>query len=115
VPSTAEKPSSGAARLVPYDARDPDGPDAHAAGDVANDENHPHLSLCNLAAAQLLRTAQGRRGLYFCGSYATPGNGHDLSLCSGLAVASALGARYPFADDEGAAADFARLRRLMGV
>ena len=58
---------------------------------------------------------QGRRGLYFCGSFATPGNGHDLSLCSGLAVACALGAAYPFADDASAAADFVRLRRLMGV
>jgi predicted NAD/FAD-binding protein len=112
----AQPPASrGTPRLVTYDARDPVGLAAHAAGGVENKENHPHLSVANLAAAQLLRAAQGRRGLYFCGSFATPGNGHDLSFTSGLAVAAALGAPYPFADDAGAAADFARLRRLMGV
>ena len=102
-------------RLVTYDARDPSGLAAHTVAHVDNVDNHPHLSVCNLASAQALRAVQGRRGLYFCGSFATPGNGHDLSLCSGLAVACALGAAYPFEGDEGAAADLARLRRLMGV
>ena len=45
---------------------------------------------------------------------ATPGNGHDLSLCSGLAVAAAMGARYPF-DDADAAEDLSRLRKILGV
>ena len=41
--------------------------------------------------------------------------GHDLSLCSGLAVAAALGARHPFADDAACADDFGKLWRLMGL
>ena len=45
----------------------------------------------------------------------TPGNGHDLSLCSGFAAAAAIGADYPFAADADAAADFARLRGIMGL
>ena len=40
--------------------------------------------------------------------------GHDLSLRSGLAVAAAIGARYPF-DDAEAAEDLARLRAIVGV
>ena len=63
----------------------------------------------------LLRWQQGRRGVYFCGSYATPGNGHDLSLCSGMAAAVAAGATYPFEADAEAREDFGRLRRLMGL
>jgi predicted NAD/FAD-binding protein len=102
-------------RLVTYDAREPGALRAHEQAHVANVENHPVLSFCGLAASQLLRAAQGRRNLYFCGSYATPGNGHDLSLLSGLVVAAALGAAYPFPNDAGAAADFARMRRLMGL
>ena len=63
----------------------------------------------------LLRHAQGRRGLWYCGSYATPGNGHDLSLLSGLAVAHAVGAVYPFSGNPRALSDFRKMRGLMGV
>ena len=112
VPSAS---STNIPRLVTYDARDPDSLSLHSEGNVINKYNHPQLSLCNMTSALMLRLVQGRRGLYFCGSYATPGNGHDLSLCSGLAVACALGAAYPFAKNAEAAADFSRLRRLMGL
>lgn len=53
--------------------------------------------------------------MYFAGSAITPGNGHDLSLLSGMIIAKKLGAEYPFAHDPAAAADFERLRGLMGI
>lgn len=53
--------------------------------------------------------------VYFAGSAMTPGNGHDLSFLSGLIVAKKLGAAYPFAHSPAAAADFERLRGLMGI
>jgi hypothetical protein len=34
-----------------------------------------------MLGTMLLRLVQGQHGVYFCGSMATPGNGHDLSLC----------------------------------
>ena len=54
-------------------------------GEVRNEWNHPVLSPLNLLVALLLRLLQGRRGAYYAGSMSTPGNGHDLSLCSGFA------------------------------
>jgi predicted NAD/FAD-binding protein len=80
---------------------------------ITNRRAHPDLSPGNLGRAFLLRLLQGRGGLYYAGSYTTPGNGHDLSLLSGLVVANALGAPYPFEDDPDARADFERLRRFM--
>jgi hypothetical protein len=82
---------------------------------VSNVRAHPHLSLRNLLVAALLRLVQGARGTYYCSSFATPGNGHDLSLLSGLAVASAIGAPYPFADNAAAKDDFESLRGFMGL
>jgi hypothetical protein len=62
-------------------------------------------------------TSQGLHDsvVWFAGSATTPGNGHDLSFLSGLIVAKKLGAEYPFAHDAAAAADFERLRSLMGI
>jgi predicted NAD/FAD-binding protein len=80
---------------------------------ITNRRAHPALSAQNLGRAFLLRLIQGRGGAHYAGSYTTPGNGHDLSLLSGLVVADALGAPYPFDDDPGARADFDRLRRFM--
>lgn len=74
---------------------------------------HPDLTLHNLLIARRLRRHQGADRLHFCGSYATPGNGHDLSLLSGLVIAHALGAPYPFADHLKARADFALLHQTM--
>ena len=82
---------------------------------MVNETNHPALSPAFLAATMALRLAQGQRGVYFCGSSATPGNGHDLSLGSGLAVAMAMGARYPFDGEREAEEDLARLRGILGV
>lgn len=111
-PSVQDTP--GTARLVSYGAADAQEL-RRRVGSVANVRNHPVLTPAGLASAYLLRTLQGRRGLYFIGSSATPGNGHDLSLCSGLAAAHALGAPHPFADDAEAAADFGRLRGILGL
>eukprot|EP00009_Paramoeba_aestuarina_P000924 CAMPEP_0201513858 /NCGR_PEP_ID=MMETSP0161_2-20130828/5826_1 /ASSEMBLY_ACC=CAM_ASM_000251 /TAXON_ID=180227 /ORGANISM="Neoparamoeba aestuarina, Strain SoJaBio B1-5/56/2" /LENGTH=550 /DNA_ID=CAMNT_0047910235 /DNA_START=31 /DNA_END=1683 /DNA_ORIENTATION=+ len=82
-------------------------------GTVSNLRAHPDLSVGNLMCAQLLGLVQGERGVYFCGSYTTPGNGHDLSLLSGLIVAHDIGAAYPFTNNPKAMADFHRLRGLM--
>ncbi|MEZ4331723.1 MAG: FAD-dependent oxidoreductase [Myxococcota bacterium] len=71
------------------------------------------LSLRNLANMLLLRGIQGRRGLWFCSGYTTPEGAHDLSFLSGLVVAHALGADYPFGADALALADFRQMRRIM--
>jgi hypothetical protein len=91
-------------------------------GKVYNTRNHPKLSVVNLAIVFMLRLLQNRNaGLIssasntlFCGSIATPGNGHDLSKLSGLAVAESVGADYPFPDLTAAHADFGRLKWIMG-
>jgi len=98
--------------LVSYNGSTTPDP-AHRLATVDNRSAHPELSIGNLARALLWRFLQGKDGLYYCGSLATPGNGHDLSLLSGLVVAEAIGADYPFAADAEARADFERLRRLM--
>eukprot|EP01064_Diplonema_japonicum_P011510 TRINITY_DN18912_c0_g1_i1.p1 TRINITY_DN18912_c0_g1~~TRINITY_DN18912_c0_g1_i1.p1 ORF type:complete len:620 (+),score=108.38 TRINITY_DN18912_c0_g1_i1:38-1897(+) len=81
-------------------------------GSITHARAHPDLNLPNLVISQLLHLVQGRRGVYYCSSYTTPGNGHDLSLLSGFIAASRLGAPYPFGDGP-ACEDFKRLRRLM--
>ncbi len=48
-------------------------------------------------SAELYRL-QGRRRTYFCGEYAGLISGHEMAFVSGLAVAKALGGRYPFED-----------------
>jgi predicted NAD/FAD-binding protein len=80
---------------------------------LSNEMAHPCLSRSNLARAWLLRAIQGHASTYWCGAYSTPGNGHDLSLLSGLVVAKALGAEYPFARAPAAFADFQRLSSFM--
>jgi predicted NAD/FAD-binding protein len=98
--------------LVSYNAGATPDP-LHCQRVVDNRKAHPELSVGNLARALLWRLLQGKDGLYYCGSLATPGNGHDLSLLSGLVVAEQLGAPYPFAENGEARADFERLRQLM--
>ena len=84
-------------------------------GTVHNDWNHPILNPVSLACQFLLRFVQGYNGVYFCGSLATPGNGHDLSFLSGLAIARAIGAAFPFADSSLCTSDLAKLEKLMGL
>ena len=90
-----------------------DGPIKGVRGEVRNERAHPHLSAQNLGRALLLRRLQGRKNTWYCSSWTTPGNGHDLSLLSGLVVAEAMGASYPFDDAPAAKRDFEALRRLM--
>ena len=73
------------------------------------------LSLRNLAIMSLMRFVQGKDGMYYCGTFTTPEGGHDLSFMSGLVVAHAIGAPYPFVSGEGdpALADFRQMQRLM--
>ena len=87
-------------------------PIAQVARRIRNTFAHPSLSGKNLMRAMALRLIQGPR-VYYCGSYTTPGNGHDLSLLSGLVVAEALGAAYPFAAHGAALRDFEQLRSMM--
>ncbi|KAL6042701.1 putative NAD-binding protein [Balamuthia mandrillaris] len=99
--------------LITYNSKNP-GAIRNPVGTVSNLRAHPHLSTRNLALALLLRFIQGRNGVFYCGSFATPGNGHDLSFLSGLVVAHALGAPYPFPHNKPAQVDFEKLRKLMG-
>eukprot|EP00164_Ancoracysta_twista_P003267 GFYU01004360.1.p1 GENE.GFYU01004360.1~~GFYU01004360.1.p1 ORF type:complete len:532 (-),score=136.44 GFYU01004360.1:38-1633(-) len=86
-------------------------------GTVTNYRAHPHMHLKNLVLSVLIRFIQGAGGVFYCSSYTTPGNGHDLSLLSGFIVANAIGAPYPFAkhSDGSMIRDFDRLRALMGL
>jgi hypothetical protein len=91
--------SHGMPRLVTYGARNPDAI-INPIGTVDNISNHPELSMLGLMCVMLVRFIQGGIGcdvcskwmsdesgddgeVYYCGSFATPGNGHDLSFCSG--------------------------------
>jgi len=75
---------------------------------------HPSLSVGNMVVTQLLHLVQGRRGIYFCSNWTSPGNGHDLACTSGLCAASAIGASYPFEDSE-ARRDHRDCRRFMNI
>ena len=79
--------------LVTYDLA-PDKKLDDVLGQVDNSRAHPP-SVINLAlhlSFGWCRVDTGR--LLFCGSYTTPGNGHDLSLLSSLAAAT-LWVAYP--------------------
>ncbi len=54
-------------------------------------------ALAMLRAGELHRI-QGKRRTWFCGEYTGLFNGHEAALVSGLAIAGALGADYPFED-----------------
>lgn len=76
--------------------------------------SHPSLSTTNMVVTQMLHLVQGRRGVFFSSNWTAPGNGHDLSCTSGLAVASAIGAAYPLKCEE-ARRDHRDCRRFMCV
>ncbi len=75
---------------------------------------HPMLCFGNLLASFVLRFVHTPSPIAFCGSWTTPGNGHDLSFCSGLAAAHAVGAAYPFADNAELVEEFDRVRSVLG-
>lgn len=77
---------------------------------------HPthSVSLGNLIIMSMMRHLQGRDGLHYCGTFTTPEGGHDLSFMSGLVVAHAIGADYPFpTDNSNAVADFKQMQKMM--
>jgi len=86
----------------------------HLRGTFSAPRSHPNLSVTNMVITQMLHLVQGRRGVYYCSNWTSPGNGHDLACTSGLAVASALGARYPLGSAE-AQRDHRDCRRFMSV
>lgn len=83
---------------------------------VTSKEAHPCLTITQMMSAVVIWPFfNGSRDgqCYFCASSITPGNGHDLSFLSGLIVSCELGASYPFPNDERAAKDFQRLKKMM--
>lgn len=88
---------------------------ANPKGTVTNRHAHPALSFRNLVIGMLIRFLQGQKNSFYCSSFATPGNGHDMSLLSGFAVAQALGAEFPFKSDLRCVSDFDKLCGIMGV
>lgn len=77
---------------------------------------HPthSVSLQNLIIMSMMRHLQGRNGVHYCGTFTTPEGGHDLSFMSGLVVAHAIGADYPFSSDNtDAVADFKQMQKMM--
>ena len=77
---------------------------------------HPthSVSLGNLIIMSMMRHLQGKDGVHYCGTFTTPEGGHDLSFMSGLVVAHAIGADYPFPlDNSDAVADFRQMQKMM--
>ena len=85
-------------------------------GSFSAPKSHPDCCTTNMViAAQFLKFVQGKRGRYFCSNYTAPGNGHDLSFLSGVTVATAIGAEYPFKNTEAAAKDHELMHKWMGL
>lgn len=58
-----------------------------------------------LRAAEMYRL-QGKRRTWFCGTHIADAAWHEGALCTGLVVAAALGASYPFENDDTARLTF---------
>ncbi len=70
--------------------------------------NWKHLvgdALQALRAAEMHRI-QGKRRTWFCGTHVSDAAWHEGALCTGLGVAAALGAGYPFPDNDTARLTF---------
>ena len=106
--------------LVSYGCRQrlKDSPPGHFERNVTGREAHPCLTMRNLMLSSVVfPRLQGMHGgaLYFAGSSITPGNGHDLSLLSGLVAAGSIGAAFPFPRNPAARSDFASCAGMMGL
>ncbi len=72
------------------------------------------MSLRNLIIMSMMRFVQGKDGIHYCGTFTTPEGGHDLSFMSGLVAAHAIGAPYPFSqENRSAVADFRQMQKMM--
>lgn len=84
---------------------------------------HPKMGVRNMMVTQLLSLIQGQNGIYYAGNYVSAGNGHDLSLVTGMCVARSIGAQYPFkkyqgdssVDAKGGERDIHLMSRFMGL
>lgn len=89
--------------------------EAKVVGSFSAPRSHPDLSYRNLAITQMMHLVQGRHGVFFCGNWCSPGNGHDLSFLGGVVVACAIGADYPYEHNAGAKKDYMGMRQFMGL
>ena len=108
------------AMLVSYNCRERlrDSPSGHFERNVTGREAHPCLTMANLMLSSVVfPRLQGMHdgALFFAGSSVTPGNGHDLSLLSGLVVAGAIGAAFPFPRNRASRSDFGSCADMMGL
>ena len=78
--------------------------------------DHPCFDAAAIAAQAELSAIQGRRGIWFCGSYCGHGF-HEDGLVAGLAVAENFGVRRPWARDavSAGAAEFIPERAAAGA
>ncbi|HEX5748114.1 MAG TPA: FAD-dependent oxidoreductase [Archangium sp.] len=75
---------------------------------------HAKLRPQDMATKRRFRTVQGRNRAWFCGMDTTL-TGHESAVCSGLLVADALGANYPFAQVLPAARQLGIINNVMGI
>jgi len=80
------------------------------------DYDHPCFDAGALAAQAALPAIQGRRGIWYCGSYCGHGF-HEDGLAAGLAVAENFGVRRPWASETAiaGAAEFIPERAAAGA
>jgi uncharacterized protein len=75
---------------------------------------HAKLRPPDMSTKRRLRHIQGARRTWYCGMDTTL-TGHESAVCSGLLVAEALGAGYPFGHVPGAARQMAVIDEVMGL
>jgi uncharacterized protein len=75
--------------------------------------DHYASTPASFAAMRALHQIQGVRRTWFCGRYTTPLLTHEGAFISGMLVAEALGAAYPFANAPQAARHYAAVRKIM--
>jgi predicted NAD/FAD-binding protein len=74
----------------------------------------PKLRPVDMLVKTQLKSIQGRRGIYFCGTD-TSFTGHEGAIVSGLVAACHLGAEYPFPEDLPAQVQFNLIKQIMGL
>ncbi|MCI5058649.1 MAG: FAD-dependent oxidoreductase [Flavobacteriales bacterium] len=74
----------------------------------------PNLRPKDMLRKLEIRKIQGKLNTWFCGTD-TVYTGHEGAILSGLAIADALGAAYPFENDDWAKIQFGVVKGLMGV
>jgi len=75
---------------------------------------HARLRPQDMTTKRNFRSIQGKNRVWFCGMDTTL-TGHESAVCSGLLVADALGADYPFAHHAAAARQLGIINNIMGI